>query len=109
MYGARENLGLLWSHYRELIRGTLPLPADLITHRDPVGPENDRYTIKRAHIVVAMWGNHGLKPYSLAMRRISTYCLRDDWQCVGITKYEARHPLYVAKSSILLSFPDGLC
>jgi len=88
-------------------------PQILSTHRDPVGPENDRFllpTIKRAHIVVAMWGNRGLKPYSLAMRRDQhILSLRADWQCVGITKYGApRHPLYVAKSSILMSFPDGL-
>ena len=88
-------------------------PRILSTHQDPVGPENDRFLIpiiKQAHTVVAMWGNPGLKPYDTSTRRDQyILSLRDDWQCVGITKHGApRHPLYIAKSSILMKFPEGL-
>ena len=88
-------------------------PQILSTHRDPIGPENDRFllpTIKQADRVVAMWGNHGLKPYALPTRRDQyILSLRDDWQCLGITKHGApRHPLYVASSSTLMSFTKGL-
>ena len=88
-------------------------PRILSTHQDPVGPENDRFLIpiiKQAHTVVAMWGNSGLKPYDTSTRRDQyMLSLRDDWQCVGITKHGApRHPLYIAKSSILMKFPEGL-
>ena len=85
-------------------------PKILSTHRDPIGPENDRFlltTIEQAHTVVAMWGNHGLKSYGLSTRRDQhVLSLRDDWQCVGITKLGApRHPLYIPDSSTLMSFP----
>jgi len=88
-------------------------PQVLSTHRDPVGPANDRFllpAIEQAHTVVAMWGNHGLKSYGqLARRDQYILSLRDDWQCVGITKQGApRHPLYVANSSTLMKFTEGL-
>ena len=88
-------------------------PQILSTHRDPIGPENDRFllpTIKEAPTVVAMWGNHGLKSYGLSPQRDKDIlALRDDWQCVGITKRGApRHPLYVASSSTLMNFTEGL-
>ena len=85
-------------------------PQILSTHRDPVGPENDRFlahTIQQAQSVIAMWGNHGLKSYGLLTRRDKhVLSLRDDWQCVGITKQGApRHPLYVGANSRLFSYP----
>jgi hypothetical protein len=85
-------------------------PQILSTHQDPIGPENDRFlalTIQQAHTVVAMWGNHGLKTYGLSARRDQHILpLRDDWQCIGITKQGApRHPLYVGKNSVLVNFP----
>ena len=88
-------------------------PQILSTHQDPIGPENDRFllpTVKQAHTVVAMWGNHGLKSYGLSTRRDQgILALRDDWQCVGITKRGApRHPLYVASTSTLMNFTKGL-
>lgn len=88
-------------------------PQILSTHQNPVGPENDRFLlpeIEQAHTLVAMWGNHGLKPYGQSTRR-DQYILsfRDDWQCIGITKYGApRHPLYVANSSTLVNFAEAL-
>ena len=88
-------------------------PQILSTHQNPVGPENDRFLlpeIEHAHTLVAIWGNHGLKPYSQSTRR-DQYILSfsDDWQCVGITKYGApRHPLYVANSSTLVNFAEAL-
>ena len=86
-------------------------PQILSTHQDPVGPENDRFllpTVKQAHTLVAMWGNHGLKSYGLSARRDQDIlALRDDWQCVGITKRGApRHPLYAAKTSALIPFAN---
>jgi hypothetical protein len=88
-------------------------PQILSTHQDPVGPENDRFllpAIEQAHTVVAMWGNHGLKSYGQSARRDQyILSLRDDWQCVGVTKHGApRHPLYVASSSILVNFAEAL-
>ncbi|HCG96402.1 MAG TPA: hypothetical protein DEX20_12355 [Halieaceae bacterium] len=88
-------------------------PQILSTHQDPVGPANDRFllpAIEQAHTVVAMWGNHGLKSYGQSTRRDQyILSLRDDWQCVGITKQGApRHPLYVASSSTLVKFIEGL-
>jgi hypothetical protein len=88
-------------------------PQILSTHRDPIGPENDRFllpTIEQAHTVVAMWGNHGLKSYGLSERRDQCILsLRNDWQCVGITQQGApRHPLYVTNRSRLMKFPGGL-
>ena len=88
-------------------------PQILSTHQDPVGPDNDRFllpAIGQAHTVVAMWGNHGLKSYGqLARRDQYILSLRDDWQCIGITRHGApRHPLYVANSSPLVNFTQGL-
>ena len=88
-------------------------PQILSTHQDPVGPDNDRFllpAVKQAHTVVAMWGNHGLKSYGQSARRDQyILSLRDDWQCIGITKHGApRHPLYVASSSSLMNFSEGL-
>ena len=88
-------------------------PQILSTQQDPVGPQNDQFlihAIKKAHTVVAMWGNQGLKSYGLPIRRDRhILSLRDDWQCVGITQQGApRHPLYIAKSSLLMDLPDGL-
>jgi hypothetical protein len=88
-------------------------PQILSTHRDPVGPDNDRFllpAVKQAHTIVAMWGNHGLKSYGkLARRDQYILSLRDDWRCIGITKHGApRHPLYVANSSPLVIFTQGL-
>ena len=88
-------------------------PQILSTHQDPVGPGNDRFllpAVKQAHTVVAMWGNHGLKSYGqLARRDQYILSLRDDWQCIGITKHGApRHPLYFANSSALVNFTQGL-
>ena len=84
-------------------------PQILSSHEDPVGPENDRFlvpTIKQAHTVVAMWGNHGLKPYGLSVQRDEyILSLRNDWLCIGITQHGApRHPLYAAKISTLAPF-----
>lgn len=88
-------------------------PQALSTHQDPVGPENDRFllpAIEQARTVVAMWGNHGLKSYGQSTRRDQyILSLRDDWQCIGITKQGApRHPLYVASSSNLANFAEEL-
>ena len=88
-------------------------PQALSTHQDPVGPENDRFllpAIEQAHTVVAMWGNHGLKSYGQSTRRDQyILSLRDDWQCIGITKQGApRHPLYAASSSNLANFTEEL-
>ena len=88
-------------------------PQILSTHRDPIGPENDRFllpAIDQAHTVVAMWGNHGLTSYRQSARRDQyVLSLRDDLQCIGITKHGApRHPLYVASSSSLMNFSEGL-
>ena len=88
-------------------------PQVLSTHQDPVGPENDRFllpVIEQAHTVVAMWGNHGLKSYGQSTRRDQyILSLRDDWQCIGITKQGApRHPLYAASSSNLANFTEEL-
>ena len=88
-------------------------PQILSTHQDPVGPENDRFslpTIKQAHTVVAMWGNHGLRSYGLSVRRDQyILSLREDWQCVAITKHGApQHPLYVASGSTLMNFTEGM-
>ena len=88
-------------------------PQILSTHQDPVGPENDRFllpAIEQAHTAVAMWGNHGLKSYGLsAQRDQDILALRDDWQCVGITKRGApRHTLYIASTSTLMNFTRGL-
>ena len=88
-------------------------PHILSTHQDPAGPENDRFllpAIEQADTIVAMWGNHGLKSYGLSTRRDQyILSLRDDWQCIGITKHGApRHPLYVASSSALMNFPQVL-
>ena len=84
-------------------------PHILSTHQDPVGSDNDRFllpAIEQAHTAVAMWGNHGLKSYGLSARRDQDIlALRDDWQCVGITKRGApRHPLYIASTSTLMNF-----
>jgi hypothetical protein len=88
-------------------------PQILSTHQDPVGPENDRFllpAIEQAQTAVAMWGNQGLKSYGLSARRDQDIlALRDDWQCVGITKRGApRHPLYISSASTLMTFTRAL-
>ena len=84
-------------------------PNILWTASDPVGPENDAFletAIREAHMVIAIWGNHGVNSYGLTTRRDrQILALYNDWQCIGVTKHGApRHPLYAKNTSSLIPF-----
>jgi len=69
---------------------------------DPVGPENDRYLLeasRRAHLVVAAWGNHGA--FRGRSKRV-VEMLRQagvELRCLKLTgQGEPGHPLYLPKN-----------
>lgn len=72
-------------------------PADLWTHPDPVGPDNDavlRASVRMVNTVVVAWGAHplaGRRALQVASR-LPPYRLL----CLGVCQSGApRHPLYV--------------
>lgn len=73
-------------------------PAELWTHADPVGPENDEWLSRAASIsrdVVCAWGVHAQPERVEQVIRILTAERARLW-CLGTTKDGApRHPLYV--------------
>jgi hypothetical protein len=79
-------------------------PAALGDFADPVGPENDawlRKLQKRAHNVVAAWGNGG----RLYGRSDQVLKKLRSLSCFGVTSLgEPRHPLYLAANTPLQPF-----
>lgn len=77
-------------------------PAELATHPDPIGPDNDdhlRAVASGARAVICAWGAH---PFAADRALVVTETLRrslprnSDLLCLGTTKNRApRHPLYV--------------
>lgn len=86
-------------------------PGELLLAADPVGPNNDKYltkAVKNAHTIIAAWGTHGkmLSRNSQVTRLLKDYVLH----CLGTTKDgHPRHPLYVASSTVPVSFNRRLC
>jgi hypothetical protein len=80
-------------------------PANLQKFWDPVGPENDVWLQrlqKRAHRVVAAWGNGG----RLLGRNQAVLRLLTAFDCFGVTSIgEPRHPLYLSADTALQPFP----
>ena len=82
-----------------------PYPKDLLTHPDPVGPNNDDVlrAIPAGAIVVCSWGAH-----KMAKRRAEAVLelLRGrDLRCFGRTKDGfPRHPLYLPNPLTLEAF-----
>lgn len=74
-------------------------PAALLTHPDPVGPDNDETLVMAgAHAeltggrAIAAWGTHP----ATAHRAVAAYALAGPLWCLGTTRSGApRHPLYV--------------
>ena len=84
-------------------------PQALATSDDPVGPDNDAWlagAVKDAPLVIAMWGNYGVRAYGeVARRDLLAMDLRDDWRCFGRTKQGApQHPLYLPNATQLQTF-----
>lgn len=84
-------------------------PEALRTSDNPIGPDNDAWllqAINDAPVIVAMWGNHGVRAYDHGTRRdLVVMKHRNDWQCLGITKLGApKHPLYLPSTTTLRSF-----
>ena len=76
-----------------------PYPKDLYTHKDPVGPENDRHirkTVAAAGMVICGWGAHG--KLNNRGRQVMDMIL-----AIGVTPYYLKlnkdgspgHPLYI--------------
>ncbi|MEE8171109.1 MAG: DUF1643 domain-containing protein [Phycisphaerae bacterium] len=74
---------------------------------DPVGPANDRVLrccVRRADLVVAAWGNHGLL-HDSATRVGPILSAAAAVHCLGVTKQgQPRHPLYVRGDAPLVRF-----
>lgn len=77
-------------------------PKELSKHRDPVGPENNRYIAEqieqcRLGVIIVAWGAH-----DFAQKRaleLSPLLQEHGAKCLGTTKDGApRHPLYVKAS-----------
>lgn len=87
-----------------------PSPAHLLTAPDPVGPENDVFLSEQLiehPIAVCAWG--AVHP-KLRWRLTEVKEFLDDHAtyCLGKTqKGDPRHPLYLAKTTPLQSWPTG--
>lgn len=83
-------------------------PQNLLSMRDPVGPENDRYLIEaclQSNIIVAAWGAHKMarkrdaevRSLMVGGRRMASLL-----RCLGTTKDGSpKHPLYIKADTIL--------
>ena len=84
-------------------------PEALHASKNPIGPDNDAWladAIDDASLIIAMWGNHGLRAYNNGIRRdLLVTRRRNDWKCLGITKLGApKHPLYLPGTTAPRSF-----
>lgn len=81
-------------------------PRVLLTHPDPVGPDNDRYLLQAAgesDMTVFAWGNWGSVRGRAAA--VSKLFAGIDAKCFCFTKQgQPKHPLYVAKTQPLIPF-----
>lgn len=90
-------------------------PRALYEAEDPVGPGNDRAigrAARRAEMVVAAWGHHGLLGgRGRSVVRLVRGARRDgDVRCLGMTQCgEPRHPLYLAQSVCAEPMGAELC
>lgn len=90
-------------------------PADLWTHPDPVGPDNDMHLaalIREHDTIVCAWGANA-KPERIEQVR-KMFGRNSRPMCLGVTKSGApRHPLYVRGDQPLIDWiaptaePDG--
>ena len=84
-------------------------PRQMKAHRSPIGPRNDDYLVqyaKEAKRVVACWGVHGahLDRADQVMKLLAEHGV--ELFCFGLTqKGFPRHPLNLAYSTPLVSFP----
>jgi hypothetical protein len=84
-------------------------PAVLMTHPDPVGPDNDKYLKTLAHaadLVVFAWGNWGkVRNRSEAVRKLFE---GKPVKCFGKTNQgEPKHPLYLSRTAALVDYWKG--
>lgn len=81
-----------------------PYPQNLLTHPEPVGPENDEYLrtqCEEADLVIVAWGAHG----GYLGRDEEVLPLLKAPQALGLTKAGMpRHPLYMHKESMPLPY-----
>ena len=71
-------------------------PRELLSHPDPVGPENDNWLELQPQVTVAAWGAH-----KMAIERVDSV-RHLNLMCLGTTKSGApKHPLYVPSSTTL--------
>lgn len=81
-----------------------PSPAGLLAVVEPVGRENAEHVaaaVDRADLVVAAWGNDGLRWLPETRGVFEDRRLR----CLGVTRFGApRHPLYVAAGTVLSDY-----
>ncbi len=89
-------------------------PREMLTARDPVGPENDEYLSRaltqakeEGRFVLAAWGALG------GYRGRDFHVLHKlgdgvEWRCLGRThRGFPRHPLYVSKAQVMVPFVTG--
>lgn len=83
-------------------------PDNLLSHADPVGPDNDTHLrsilgTKHRHAIVAAWGS--FKGAAARSREVRTI-LSGRLSCLGLTKDgHPRHPLYVRADQELQVYP----
>ena len=79
-------------------------PAALLAEAEPVGAGNAEHVaaaVERADLVVAAWGNHGLRWLPETRGVLDDRRLR----CLGVTRLAApRHPLYVPAATVLSDY-----
>ncbi len=84
-------------------------PAELVTHADPVGPDNDDHieqAVDRAQTVIAAWGAcaHAADRAHHVPSRIVSSLL-----CLGVTRAGfPRHPLYVHSKTTPITLADAI-
>lgn len=79
-------------------------PAGLLEVRDPIGPENDKYILSKAHAasrIILAWGTKG----SLLERDQHVLALLSGAYCLGVTKFgHPKHPLYLPSDARVRPF-----
>lgn len=82
-------------------------PSNLLSHPDPVGPDNDAHiqeqVLKHANgLIVGAWGAHK-STWKLHQRAEYVVSMLGDAYCLGkTTSGSPKHPLYIKKDQILI-------
>lgn len=111
--GRMNGFARAWGHGGYMLVNEYALsatdPDELLTHPDPIGPDNDaaiRFALELVSRVVVCWGAHRMAAKrSAAVLRLIVDAGHAP-ECIRITKFRApEHPLYLPGHLTPIPFP----